>query len=796
MNIHIAQFSVLSESGRRPHNEDAVYPNSLESAVTVPNLYIVADGIGGKGKGDAASRITIESFAQYFAQNPPTEEALSRVYVDNALRFAENAFDEYIKVHPECWGMGATIVLLYANSAGVSVAWAGNCRAYQYRKAEQLYRSNDHTEVNVLLRDGRITEDEAQIHPRRHSILRAIQGSSYPTQMDTHFIGKESIFPGDVFFLCSDGVLEGVSEAHLSTAIDLQSNTDLLLTEIKTYCQAESSDNYACVILRMEDKDVLATAPVVTPPLAVVTHSPVLWDDDDDEAEEMSRDIELVVENEPEDEPIVASAVVNTPPTQDTPTPPVPPVVVETPVVVISESPKVATTPPSETPYIQPPFIHEPSIANNNPIPPASGNHLKEEKKDNSGMLALAVLVFTGILVALLAWAWSGSGKGKGEKSYQDYMALATESQKASDFDKAILYLDSATHVNKGASESDSRLRIELVEKKRAADKLRMIAQGDKFANFNKYPDYIRAINTYEDAIRNYGDNGGIIQGKIANVKELMGKSEPTAAFQELLVEASNMCKEGNTLDANVFMEAATKFKSTAEQQKSLNELKGQCTILANAAQKGGTTAPTVASNERSVGERTVANPINHAGNEAATKKTVSPEPKTKGTNSSAAVVENGAIDKNTATSPTNPAANARKSAPDAIVTADMSNLQKGKAYFRDANNRKNCDSYESALNFLEKANNAKQLDGEGAYMAAIISYEGHCELKNSKKALEYANRSAFLEYTNGQYLYGKLLLNKKVHTDSVIAKGFFGKAAAKGHTEAKTLAQRMWKIK
>lgn len=804
MNIQIAQFSVLSESGRRPHNEDAVYPNSLESATNVPNLYIVADGIGGKGKGDAASRITIESFAQYFAENPPAEEALNRVYIDNALRFTENAFDEYIKIHPECWGMGATIVLLYANTAGVSIAWAGNCRAYQYRKAEQLYRSNDHTEVNVLLRDGRITAEEAQTHPRRHSILRAIQGSSYPTQMDTHFIGKESIFSNDIFFLCSDGILEGVSESHLSTAIDLQTNTELLLAEIKTYCQAESSDNYACVLLRMEDKDAIAAAPVIVSPVANTVSSPVLWDDDDDDNQiplvvevENTRDIAVEAEAEPE---VEIALEVEVPETveQETPvivTPPVvvseqPPVVVNTPAPPVVETPPVVTPPQAETPYVQPPLIPTPSVSanSNNTIPPASGNHLREEKKDNSGMLALGVLVFTGILVALLAWAWTGSDNKKGEKSYQDYMQIAQENQKIGNYDSALVNLDRAIKVNKGASDSDRRLRIELVEKKRAADKGRMLAQGDKFAAFNKYPDYIRAINVYEDAKRNYGDNGGIIQGKIDKVHDLMGKAQPATAFQELLVEANTACKEGNTLDANVFMEAAVKFKSTPEQQKNLNELKGQCSILADAAKKAGKVEPAVATNERSLEEK----PSPATTNEAAAKKVAAPSvTKTSGSNSSKEVVESGAIASNT----TSTASNARKAAP-SIVSPNMTNLQKGKAYFRDANDRKNCDSYMAALNALEKSYSAKELDGEGAYMAAIICHDGHCSLKNAGKALEYANKSAFLNYANGQYLYAKLLLNKKSHSDSIIAKGFLTKASAQGQADAKALQQKMWKKK
>lgn len=794
MNIQIAQFSVLSESGRRPHNEDAVYPNSLENATNIPNLYIVADGIGGKGKGDAASRITIESFAQYFAENPPAEEALSRVYIDNALRFTENAFDEYIKIHPECWGMGATIVLLYVNSAGVSIAWAGNCRAYQYRKAEQLYRSNDHTEVNVLLRDGRITVEEAQTHARRHSILRAIQGSSYPTQMDTHFIGKEAILPNDIFFLCSDGILEGVSESHLSTAIDLQSNTELLLAEIKTYCQAESSDNYACVLLRMEDKDAVAVAPVIAPPVVSTVSSPVLWDDDDDDNQvalsvESSRDVEVGAEVETE---IEVELEVETPPlvVNETPLVVAPPIVVNTPAPPVVETPPVVTPPQVETPYIQPPLIPTPSVSanNNNTIPPASGNHLREEKKDNSGVLALGVLVFTGILVALLAWAWTGSGKNKGEKSYEDYMQTAQENQKVGNYDSALVNLDRAIKVNKGASDNDSRLRIELVEKKRAADKGKMLAQGDKFAAFNKYPDYIRAINVYEDAKRNYGDNGGIIQGKIDKVHDLMGKAQPANAFQELLVEANNACREGNTLDANVFMEAAIKFKSTPEQQKNLNELRGQCNILADAAKKAGKVEPTVAANERGLEEKT--SPT--TSTEAASKKVAAPEvTKTRGANSSKEVVESGAIASNT----TNTASNARKAAP-SIVSPNMTNLQKGKAYFRDANDRKNCDSYIASLNALEKSYASKELDGEGAYMAAIICHDGHCSLKNAGKALEYANKSAFLGYANGQYLYAKLLLNKKSHSDSTIAKGLLTKASAQGQADAKALQQKMWKKK
>ena len=174
MNLASNQYQVLSDAGKRPHNEDFVYPAVLGNAdgiASVENLYIVCDGIGGLGKGDIAAKLTATHFADWFSKNVGID-TLTLTNVNQALKHVEGAFDEYIKQHPECWGMGATVALVFFNASGAYVAWAGNCRVYHFREGQKLYYTEDHTEAAQLLKEGKITEKEALVHT---AVFRFVQ---------------------------------------------------------------------------------------------------------------------------------------------------------------------------------------------------------------------------------------------------------------------------------------------------------------------------------------------------------------------------------------------------------------------------------------------------------------------------------------------------------------------------------------------------------------------------------------------------------------------------------------------
>ena len=119
-----------------------------------------------------------------------------------------------------------------------------------FRNGKILYQTEDHSLVNNLIKLGRITSEEAKKHPQRHVITRAIQGSKYATESDVVFL--KDIQAGDFIFMCSDGVLEHLTNEDLS-AIFASNNTESIKDEIMTSCSGRTKDNYSFYIIPIQN---------------------------------------------------------------------------------------------------------------------------------------------------------------------------------------------------------------------------------------------------------------------------------------------------------------------------------------------------------------------------------------------------------------------------------------------------------------------------------------------------------------------------------------------------------------
>lgn len=249
MKVTIEPPLGLNEIGGRSNNEDSIFPRK-GTATTSERLFLVCDGVGGSNKGEEASRLVSKNLDHYFRNTPPIPVA-DQQYLDKALAWVEGSvLSSYAQEHPECRGMSTTLTLLHFGPAGATLAWVGDSRIYQVRNGQIIYVTKDHSLVNELVKQGQITEAEAETHPQKNVIMRAISGKENPTEIERHQI--TDIQAGDYFFLCSDGILESYNDRQLATLLASGKSIPVIIAEIDENCRQRSRDNYSCYLVQIE----------------------------------------------------------------------------------------------------------------------------------------------------------------------------------------------------------------------------------------------------------------------------------------------------------------------------------------------------------------------------------------------------------------------------------------------------------------------------------------------------------------------------------------------------------------
>ena len=248
MNITIGKPWAVSEKGGRLNNEDSVYPLP-ETVKSNQKLFLVCDGVGGAEKGEIASSLACEAFQTFFSTFLDEEPTFS--FINKAIRYTEARFDDYIVSHPEAKGMATTLTMVFVGMAGLTLAHIGDSRIYHFRKSEILYKTEDHSLVNSWVKLGKITREEATRHPQRNIILRAIQGTEYATDADVVLLNQ--INAGDYIFMCSDGVLEQLSDERLSEIFEQGSQPEEIKNAIMAACSGKTRDNFSFYIIPIQN---------------------------------------------------------------------------------------------------------------------------------------------------------------------------------------------------------------------------------------------------------------------------------------------------------------------------------------------------------------------------------------------------------------------------------------------------------------------------------------------------------------------------------------------------------------
>ena len=220
------------------------------------SLFAVADGMGGHAAGEIASEVAVESLQ---ASEPTTVEAL-----EEAVRRANRAVWERASDDPDLRGMGTTlcVIALSADSAGggddrILVANVGDSRVYQFHDGDITQITDDHSLVEDLVREGRLSSEEARTHPQRN-ILTRVLGNEPDVEVDTWEIIPQR---GDRYLLCSDGLFNEVDDDRIAAVLRRLADPEDAAHELVTLAnQHGGRDNVSAVVVDVVDDDNRAAA--------------------------------------------------------------------------------------------------------------------------------------------------------------------------------------------------------------------------------------------------------------------------------------------------------------------------------------------------------------------------------------------------------------------------------------------------------------------------------------------------------------------------------------------------------
>ncbi|HXB14267.1 MAG TPA: Stp1/IreP family PP2C-type Ser/Thr phosphatase [Solirubrobacteraceae bacterium] len=236
--LRVAEQYSGSDTGRqRRENEDALLVRSP--------LFVVADGMGGAQAGEVASKLAVEAFEKGLPDGREPESALAGL-----VQVANTRIHELSHANAEQAGMGTTLTAIYVGARDVAIAHVGDSRAYCLRDGRLLRLTDDHSLVDELMRQGRLTPEEAVEHPQRSVITRAL-GIEGTVDVDTRtFKGRA----GDVYLICSDGLTTMVAEERIEQVLvatpRLRDAGEALIAEAN---RAGGRDNITVVLLRLEE---------------------------------------------------------------------------------------------------------------------------------------------------------------------------------------------------------------------------------------------------------------------------------------------------------------------------------------------------------------------------------------------------------------------------------------------------------------------------------------------------------------------------------------------------------------
>ena len=250
------RYAARSDVGLvRSNNQDSAYAGS--------HLLVVADGMGGHAGGDVASSVAIGRLAALDSETPASDivATLEESVLEANQEILRRARDE-----PQLRGLGTTITALLRAEGKFALAHIGDSRAYLLRDEETVQITKDHTFVQRLLDEGRLTEDEAERHPQRSVLMRVLGDVDADPELD---LSLRAAHVGDRWLLCSDGLSGLVSLDTIDATLkDIEDPGECADALVQLALKGGGPDNITCIVADVVDLDALprgVEAPSTTP---------------------------------------------------------------------------------------------------------------------------------------------------------------------------------------------------------------------------------------------------------------------------------------------------------------------------------------------------------------------------------------------------------------------------------------------------------------------------------------------------------------------------------------------------
>ena len=244
--MKLSNIYYLHEIGGKKNQEDYIWPPA-GAATGSDRIFIVSDGVGGAENGELASRLISECMGAALQQIPAAH--LNSEAINNLLKTAQHKLVDYARERSLNEDMATTFSLLVLNGSRAFISWCGDSRVYHIRNGKILYKTSDHSLVNTLVKSGEITEAEAAAHPQKNIILKAIRADYSPIEAEAIWVNN--IEDGDYFLLCTDGLLENISDNDLESLIQKTNpEEEAMIYAFQQYCFNKTRDNYSMYLLQ------------------------------------------------------------------------------------------------------------------------------------------------------------------------------------------------------------------------------------------------------------------------------------------------------------------------------------------------------------------------------------------------------------------------------------------------------------------------------------------------------------------------------------------------------------------
>lgn len=715
MKISISQPVSLLQEGNRDLNEDYIFPSGEKSKRST-QLFVVADGLGGKGKGEIAAKMATDIISDYILQLPADND-LHQEELNAALLRAEKALREYTTTNYASLGMGTSLSLLYLGPGLVTMAWVGICPIYHYHK-----ESGKLSRVNALSQE----EKDASKADER------IYGSHNPASFHLFQLSYSEVSQGDYFLICSEGLLEKISERELQESFEKVMPPENIINDVIIEFAHRESGNYAChmfQVISVGQKDYVPPKKSKSSLVPASVLTPTKEQKPDTTSSQPSTQKKTTAKGSEKTNQLIQWGVLA--------------------VIGLVAISSIGV------------FIYNKTVSKNTKY----GTFIEmadkaQEVKDFDKAIEMYDSAFfatenpeeRGTASQLKADAIAQ--RKANMYTVREYLRLAEANMEAEDYKAAVRDYENAIEVAQTRNPDNTPIPLEKV----AEAKIK----------------YGHALFKAEDPQKNYQVILDLYQSAFSMYEENEALTAPKEDYYDLAVLRAKEAKE--------FL----KGERPAEEEGLMAERS-----LPNQTATRGLESQTRSTdpNDNIVGSLdalSAGSQVEETGN-SNSSETTSPE-KSLAENTKETTTSNG--NKSSSDLGKSRGATQRKSTRSTARTTipkgtpeQQYYLQQGKLAYLQAKNTGSYQTYQASISNLVAAEVAR--DGMASYYLAYMYHAGLGVPENPQMALKYAQESANKGWPSGYYLYAHILLERKNKVDSTNAKKALSKACQKGHTKS-----------